>query len=80
MITIWEKNFYSKNPNFDNLKKRKAMVILKRRLEWNGRQGEFQNFDDIGDDTKVLNEEYDKAKQWVIKNYPYLNSTKTFYP
>lgn len=72
-IALGEQQFHNKNINFKTLKKKKALEILYKRLSLFGRRGEYNIDESIGcDHMQEYNECYLKAKQWVIKNYPYL--------
>lgn len=73
-IALGEKQFNYKNINFKTLTKKKALKILYNRLENFGRHGEYNADEHIGcDNMDEYNKYYNEAKQWVIKNYPYLN-------
>lgn len=61
------------NIDFSNLSKRKANEILKDQLAKHGRCGGYAGLDSLGDEEQPkYNEEYRKAKEWVLKAYPYL--------
>lgn len=65
------------NLDFGVLTKTEAKEILLTRLKAHGRMGEFQGLDDIGDAQELLNDEFQKAENWVRKNYPYISPTTT---
>lgn len=62
--------------DFSKLTKLAAKKILLSRLAWNGRRGEFQGLDNLGEYTDLLNAEYEKAYEWIDKNYPYLKAAQ----
>ena len=59
-----------KNELMLNLTKKEAWEILKSELFMHGIDGEY--VDEDCDYTPFYNNGYQKAKEWVIKNYPYL--------
>jgi hypothetical protein len=70
--------FYNKSEPFNKkLKRREAMEILNHRLFFYGLNGEydagfFEASYELGEERNLI---YEPAKEWVIKNYPYLEQS-----
>lgn len=76
-----EESYNGASIDFKMLKKNKAMDILKSRICWHGRMGEYGVSASIGSDyIEDYNSKYTEAKEWVIKNYPYLTTKKDQQP
>jgi hypothetical protein len=69
---LGEEQYKTGRLDFETLKKKEAYNILKHRLQWNGRLGEYQGLDLGSDMIEEYNECWEKASEWVSKNYPYL--------
>ncbi len=69
---LCEHSYNGDEIDFDSLTKTEAKAILTERIPWHGRMGSYQGLEDLGDDQEQYNEIFSKAKEWVIKNYPYL--------
>ena len=68
-------HYYRNSLPFDNkLKRNEAMGILKRSLFFHGIAGEYSDgfFEASFELSEQRNAIFEKAKQWVAKNYPYL--------
>ena len=58
-----------------NITKTKAKEILKEHLFFHGIGSRFAGLDNIGcEPQEQLNRLYENAKNWVVKNYPYLDN------
>ena len=64
-------HFMDEQVNWKKLSKKEAFEILKNRLRYFGQDKEFHYCED-GDPVDSINKHYPSAKEWVIKNYPYL--------
>lgn len=67
--------YYRNSSEFDdNLKKQEAKKILKRELYWYGMDGEYTAgfFEASPEPADIRNALYDKAIEWLNKNYPSL--------
>lgn len=75
--TALQDYYYGKSEPFPkNLKKKDAVVILKRQLFHNGIRGEydgqaFEGSSELGEERNAL---YEQCHEWVARNYPYLIS------
>lgn len=62
--------------DYSCLTKTEAKALLFKRLEFHGRDGSYDGLEDIGDAQEELNEHIDRAKEWVLKSWPYLKTKK----
>lgn len=69
---LCDKAYKDKRLDFSSLTKTKAMEILQHSLQWHGRSGQYPNPDGVGETQDEYNDYYNKARAWVIENYPYL--------
>lgn len=74
-VALGEYDFHN-GINYVDLNEEQALVILEDRYEYFGRNGEYGNRVDLGSDTERYNQCIKNAKQWVLKNYPYLKKYK----
>lgn len=65
--------YYGGNEDFpEKLTKKDALIILKRGLLFSGIRCEYGDENLGSDNIDSYNEIFEKAKQWVEKNHPYL--------
>lgn len=75
-----EHKYENREFDFSILKKRKAIEIIKERFFRHGINGVWEAFsgdgNGLGDTQEELNGYYDEANEWLLKNYPYLGTSK----
>ncbi len=66
-------NCTTKPIDYSTLTKTQGKKILNTELFFHGIEGRYAGIDDLGDTQEEWNAEFEIAKEWVIKNYPYFN-------